>query len=137
MFHLFQLAPIKKVGFENVLTAISQPHNYILINTLPASSQQCLILHTLPIEKEEQTINEILNQYQNIPKPIIVYGKNACDDTVEKKYKQLISLGFTDTKMYVGGLFEWLLLQDVYGEDAFPTTARSRDLLIFRPDKID
>jgi hypothetical protein len=135
MFNLFQFAPVKKIGFEDVLIAISHPNQYILINTLPASTQHCLITHTIPIEKEETIINEMLNQYSTLPKTIIIYGKHACDETVEKKYKQLLSLGLTDTLMYVGGLFEWLLLQDVFGENAFPTEGRATDILAFRPDK--
>ena len=135
MFNLFQFAPVKKIGFEDVLTAISQPNQYILINTLPSATQHCLIQNTLAIEREEATINEMLNQYSTPPKTIIVYGRNACDETVEKKYKQLLSLGLTDTLMYVGGMFEWLLLQDVFGENAFPTSGRATDLLAFRPEK--
>ena len=38
-----------------------------------------------------------------------------------KKYDQLIGLGFVNVFIYPGGLFEWLLLQDIYGYDNFPT----------------
>jgi hypothetical protein len=37
--------------------------------------------------------------------------------------------------MYTGGLFEWMLLQDIYGDAEFPTTSRELDVLKFRPHK--
>ena len=54
---------------------------------------------------------------------IIIYGKNCNDEKIYIKYQQLISLGFYNVFIYVGGLFEWLLLQDIYGSDEFPTTS--------------
>jgi hypothetical protein len=44
-------------------------------------------------------------------------------------------LGFSDINVYVGGLFEWLLLQDIYGTDEFPTTRIEKDLLKFKGRK--
>jgi len=35
--------------------------------------------------------------------------------------------------MYTGGLFEWLLLQDIYGKTEFPTTTNIIDLLKYKP----
>ena len=35
--------------------------------------------------------------------------------------------------LYLGGLFEWLLLQDIYGFDDFPTTSRQLDILKYKP----
>lgn len=131
MLNLFQFTAIKKVGFEDVLYAISQPKKYILINTLPASNQECLIIGTTPISMEEEEINNMLNKYET--KSIIVYGKNGNDETAEKKCKQLLSLGFTDVYMYMGGLFEWLLLQDIYGSNNFMTSSKVTDILIYRP----
>ena len=64
---------------------------------------------------------------------IIVYGKNNTDDTAEKKYQQLIDLGFSNVYLYYGGLFEWLLLQDIYGETEFPTTKKVLDILKYKP----
>ena len=34
--------------------------------------------------------------------------------------------------IYPGGLFEWLLLQDIYGSEDFPTTIVERDHLKFK-----
>ena len=49
-----------------------------------------------------------------------------------KKYKQLISLGFSRVFIYSGGLFEWVLLQELYGENEFPTTGKVKDFLKYR-----
>jgi hypothetical protein len=38
--------------------------------------------------------------------------------------------------VYPGGLFEWLMLQDIYGQNDFPTTKKELDILRFKPPKI-
>ena len=63
---------------------------------------------------------------------IIVYGKNNSDPSSEKKAKQLVSLGFTNVFIYIGGMFEWLLLQDIYGNIEFPTTKKQLDILKYK-----
>ena len=60
---------------------------------------------------------------------------NNNDESVIKKYKQLVSLGFENTYIYLGGMFEWLLLQDIYGNDNFPTTSRELDIMKYKPVK--
>lgn len=121
----------KKVGFEDVLYAIQNPHVCYLINVLPSNEQSCLITGSMPYENEEKEINDLLknNKHDAI---IIIYGKNSCDNKVEEKYKQLFDLGFSQLYIYYGGLFEWLLLQDIYGND-FVTTTPNLDLLKYRP----
>jgi len=37
--------------------------------------------------------------------------------------------------IYSGGLFEWLLLQDIYGSDLFPTTNDKVDFLKYKGRK--
>jgi rhodanese-related sulfurtransferase len=126
---------IPKVGFEDVIHAQKHQESHIIINTLPQGEQDCLILHTLPMDQEEETINQLLENYDISAKRILVYGKHACDETAEKKCRQLQSLGFTEVYLYAGGLFEWILLQDVY-TDEFPTLGKvGKDLLRFRPKK--
>jgi hypothetical protein len=66
---------------------------------------------------------------------IVVYGKNAGDPNVEKKYQQLVSLGFSDIYIYSGGMFEWMLLQDIYGAREFPSTSKELDILKFRGER--
>jgi hypothetical protein len=85
---------------------------------------------------EEKTINDLLASYDLSSKNIIIYGKNTNDETLETKYKQLNSLGFSNVYMYMGGIFEWLLLQDIYGVEEFPTTTKVLDILKFRPNRI-
>lgn len=126
---------MKKVGFDDVLRAISLPEQYLIINTLTLSEQNCLIYGTLSADREEEIINEMLNSYSSPQKHIIVYGKNNCDESAEKKYKQLISLGISDVYVYVGGLFEWLLLQEVFGDNLFKTTSRVLDILKYQVAK--
>jgi hypothetical protein len=118
------------VNFEEVQKANK---DYLIINTMPSTDQDCLIKGTMAIAQEEAKINELLNRYDSAPLPkIIVYGRNSHDNTVDKKYKQLRGLGLTDVYVYSGGLFEWLLLQDIYGNDEFPTTKRVIDILRYK-----
>ena len=124
-----------KVGFEDILFILrnksqSKPHfstykdNHIfwLINTLPPNYQEYVIPHTIPCQMEEKLINDVLNDLSIQPTQyyIVLYGKHSTDDTVDKKYLQLINLGFTNVFIYYGGLFEWLLLQDIYSKEHFP-----------------
>jgi len=135
LYTWFQKKPARRIGFEDVKYAIAHHNSFLLINTLPVSEQKCLIKTTLDWNLEEQTLNEMLNQYYTSSRPIIVYGRNSADATVEKKYEQLMQLGFTEVSMYSGGLFEWMLLQDIYGDAEFPTTSRELDVLKYRPHK--
>lgn len=128
--------PQYKIGFEDVQYAIRHSATYIIINTLPADNQDCLITHTLPLDMEERIMNEMLQQYTYNEKQIIIYGKHSTDPTVETKYKQLKTLGFSRVFVYVGGLFEWVLLQDIYGIDEFPTTKRIVDILRYKPARL-
>ena len=125
---------INKISFEDIQIAIKNPELYLIINTLPLNEQNCLIIGTLDANIEEQTINKYLKENYNVR--IIIYGKNCNDETTEKKYKQLITMGFYNVHIYNGGLFEWLLLQDIYGNDIFPTTKKDLDILKFKPAKV-
>ena len=131
---LFQTS-YKKINFEDIQYAIQKPNEYIMINTLPISEQECLIKNTLPYDQEEKTINELLNNYDLNNKKIIIYGKNANDETADKKYSQLKTLGFSEIYLYSGGLFEWLLLQDIYGNVEFPTTKKILDILKYKASR--
>ena len=110
-------------------SAYKNQDKYLIINTLPQEEQDCLIKHTITIQSGEKIINDLLSNYGYTTKNIILYGRNATDITTEKKCKQLTSLGFSNVFIYVGGLFEWLLLQDIYGEDEFPTSKKILDIL--------
>ena len=125
-----------KIGFEDIKYSLEHPTNYIIINTLSITEQSCLIQNTISIYNEEIIINNLIDNYETKKIKIIIYGINSTDETVERKYKQLISLGFTNVYVYLGGLFEWVILQDIYGVDEFPTTQKVVDILKWKPSRI-
>ncbi len=125
---------MKKINYEDMQTVVKNPEIYLLINTLPSVSQDCLISTTVSIEQEEPTINKYMKENRNIR--IIIYGKNCNDDLVDKKYQQLLSLGFYNIFVYRGGMFEWLLLQDIYGTDLFQTNKKELDILKYKPHPV-
>ena len=129
---LFQPKPKRQlIGFEDMKIAIQKPSRYIIINTF---EQDVIIKNTVRDADEERIINEQLNNYKSPDLPIIVYGRNSCDVSVEQKQTQLATLGLNEIYIYAGGLFEWLLLQDVYSADEFPTTNQIPiDILRYRP----
>ena len=120
----------RKVNFEDVQYSMKNKNKFLLINTLDSSRQNILIKNTLPIDKEEELINKLIKSNQNVN--IIVYDENANAPNLMKKYNQLVGLGFYKCFYISGGLFEWLLLQDIYGYDNFPTTSQERDILKFK-----
>lgn len=122
---------MRKINFEDMQTATKNPEVYLIINTLSATEQQCLIKSTVSLEQEEAIINKYIKENKGIK--IIVYGKNSHDELVHKKYQQLASLGFQNVYAYMGGIFEWLLLQDIYGYEIFPTSKKELDLLRYKP----
>jgi len=135
----------RNINFEDMQFAINekdsqsqnQMHNYndhyqktLIINTLDAYQQHCLISGTLNIDLEVEMLNIYLKKNKDVR--IIIYGMNATDKTCITKYEQLMKLGFWNVYIYTGGLFEWLLLQDVYGNELFPTTSTKVDLLKYK-----
>lgn len=120
----------KNINFEDMQSAMNNNYDTIIINTLDIAKQKCLIEGTIQIEHETKIVNEQLEKNKSIR--IIVYGMNSNDETIVKKYDQLIGLGFTNVYIYLGGLFEWLLLQDIYGQNLFPTTSIEKDLLKYK-----
>jgi len=122
---------MQKINFEDIQTACKNPEIYLLINTLPESEQNCLIVNTVQAQKEEQIINHHMYSSKRIR--ILIYGRNSSDEKVYKKYDQLVKLGFSNVFIYLGGLFEWLMLQDIYGYDEFPTTIKQIDFLKYKP----
>jgi hypothetical protein len=125
----------KNGNFEDIQLAIKHTDKFLLINTLSISEQDCLIKSTLQYDLEEKTMNEFINNYDFNSKKIIIYGKNTDDENCDKKYTQITGLGFSEVYIYRGGLFEWLLLQDIYGFDEFPTTRKVLDILKYKPNK--
>ena len=124
---------VNKNNFEDMQKFINN-NNILIINTLTLDLQACLIKNTINAEKETEYINTLLKS--NLNKPIVIYGKNCNDDKVITKYKQLKELGFKNLSIYIGGLFEWVLLQDIYGDDLFPTTSKDLDILKYKPGSL-
>ena len=127
-------ASITKVNFEDVQNCIGD-NNSVIINVMSSHDQGCLIKNTMDIVDEVHLLNEYLERGdKNVT--IILYGKHTNDMKVYDKYNQLIQLGFTNVGIYIGGLFEWMLMQDIYGNENFPTTTSELDILKFKPPKV-
>ena len=91
-------------------------------------NEKVLILGTVVAEKESEKINKMISK-NDYEKDIIIYGRNCHEyENLLKKQKQLASLGFKNIFIYLGGMFEWLLLQDVYGSKEFPTEKKGEIL---------
>lgn len=133
---------INKVNFEDIQYFITVNNNakknteqlIYLINTLPENDQKCVIPYTVLANEEERLIESLTG---NRKIKIIIYGKNANDNKLEEKYKKLYNLGFLANQLYIymGGLFEWGLLQDIYGQEEFQTTTYEIDILKNKPSK--
>ena len=93
-----------KISFEDMQQRIGI-HNdlYVIINTMPNNMQNCLIPNTVESHNEEQVINNLLKH--NADKEIIIYGLNNNDESVIRKYKKLISLGFQNINISECGLW--------------------------------
>lgn len=124
---------IQKISYEDVQFVIKNQGS-VLINTLSEKEQECLLPNTVNINQEEEIINTLIKNGNKQVK-IIVYGKNSNDEKIYTKHSQLIGLGFYNVFIYTGGIFEWLLLQDIYGSNEFPTTKKEVDLLKYKPKK--
>ena len=128
---------VQKVNFEDIQQICQhktiQQNRVIMINTLSNNEQNCLINGTIEADKEEDIINSLV---KNTSVKFIIYGKNANDmkKTIEQ-YQKLLNFGFSEKQLFIypGGLFEWLLLQDIYGSELFPTTSIEIDHLKYKP----
>lgn len=127
--------PIKKISFEDIKYAICHKE-YLIINTMDSQSQSCLIFGTISLGEEEVLVNHLIEESTQGSVKIIIYGRNSIDTSVDRKADQLVALGFREIFIYSGGLFEWLLLQDIYGSSEFPTIGKCRDFLIYRGSRI-
>lgn len=125
---------MRKINFEDMKQAVRESDKYVIINTLPNDQQDCLICNTTSYQEEERIINTLMKKNKHIK--IIIYGKHCNDDKIYNKYNQMTALGFYQVFVYTGGLFEWLMLQDIFGMDEFPTTKRQLDFLKYRPHAV-
>jgi len=133
-----QVSLVPKVSYEDIQMIVYRnshvSNSSLLINTLPEKLQHCLIKTTVDFRVEEHVINNCLIKNPNIM--IIVYGKNSNDITILHKYEQLVKLGFTNVHIYTGGIFEWMLLYEIYGKELFKITKYEIDILRYRPKSV-
>jgi hypothetical protein len=101
---------------------------FILLNTLPVQEQNYLIKGTINAVLENDFINSLAKKDRG--KEIIIYGRDHLDMSVIEKYNKLKKIGFTKIYIYFGGLFEWSLLQEIYGVNNFQTDGNVTDPLI-------
>lgn len=107
-------------------------NDIILINTLPITRQDCLIKGTLKAFIEVEFMNKLLKTNKN--KEIVVYGIHHTDTSVIQKYNQLKKLGFTNVHIYFGGMYEWLLLQEVFDTINFQTDGNIKNIVDYKID---
>ena len=125
------VSSVYRCNFETIQEMIkANSRDIILINTLDRNNQSCLIQGTLSVGDEIKVIDESLRKRQK--KTIYIYGKNYNDETLYKKYEQLSKISQFECYIYLGGLFEWLLLQEIYGCLLFPTNGSEQDLLKYK-----
>lgn len=125
------MGSIERISFEDVQYCIR--HQILIINTLPDDKQGVLIRGTIPAAREVETINQLISKKEQTRTNILIYGENSSCEKLEKKANDLVKLGFARVYIYIGGLFEWMLLRDIYGEEEFPITRDELDILKFKP----
>jgi hypothetical protein len=118
---------VKYVNFHFVEDSIKS-EDAVIINTMSEELQNPLIWNTTRADDEEMVINSLIEKCK-FNHLILIYGKNSTDTSVEDKYKQLKQLNFKHVYIYRGGMFEWLLLQEIYGKTKFSTTSDEINLL--------
>lgn len=120
-------------NYEDIQRGLSIK-NGILIHTM--DDEAILISGTTSISNETPRINKLLDD-REYDTNVIIYGKNTDDyENLAKKRTQLLTLGFCNVWIYPGGLFEWVLLQDVFGKTQFPTTTPVNDIIKSRPKSV-
>jgi len=118
-------------NFEDVQKFVSE-RDHVILNVMDDTDQDTLISKTLSAVAEVDALNTLMDDGE-FDRKILVYGRNCGDvEKVLKKQKQLVALGFTEVYIYLGGLFEWVLLQDIYGMELFKTTRRVADILRYK-----
>ena len=130
---------IKKANFDDVIM-ISKcskdltKNNHILIHVMEKEDQDLLIKGTLLIDQEIEKMNSLLSSGKK-DATIVIYGKNTDDvSKVIGRYRQLCEMGFSNVHVYLGGLFEWLLLQEIYGNNEIQTNmVCKKNILYYKP----
>jgi len=123
---------INYIGYEHIQDFINVykfRKDMVLITTNPVSNDtgnggnggNVLIRGTIQsVEEEERIINQALDSGKMGEMILFIYGKNCSDTLPVRKAQQFIDLGFRNIYVYLGGIFEWALLADLYGVGEFP-----------------
>ena len=122
------LAKRRRRAAEYEITKHSKPNSKASARKLEDTENTQRLIE---IAKEEELLNTLMKTNKNMK--IIIYGLNSNDETIYTKYYHLQKCGFTRVYIYTGGLFEWLCLQDIYGDDSFATTQSELDILKYKP----
>jgi len=124
---------IKKVNFDDIIM-ISKDSKHFLIHVMEKEDEDLLIKGTLSINEEIEKMNSLLSS-EKMNVTIVIYGKNTDDvSKVIRRYRQLNEMGFSNVYVYLGGLFEWLLLQEIYGNDEIKTNnICKKNILDYKP----
>ena len=117
-------------NYHQLQLRIKNQNDIVLINTLPLNRQECLIKGTLKIFIEVEYMNKLLKTNKN--KEIVVYGIHHTDLSVITKYNQLKKLGFKNVYIYFGGMYEWLLLQEVFDTTNFQTDGYIKNIVDYK-----
>jgi hypothetical protein len=117
-------------NYHQLQDRMKNQNDIVLINTLPLTRQDCLIKGTLKALIEVEHMNKLLKTNKN--KEIIIYGLHHTDLSVIQKYNQLKKLGFKNVHIYFGGMYEWLLLQEVFDITNFQTDGYIKNIVEYK-----
>lgn len=107
------------LNFDDMKLAVDR--GYIICHIMDETDETILIKNTLSVKDEIKKINDLIKQ-SKFDETIVLYGRNYTDlEKIVQRFQHLISFGFTRVFIYVGGLYEWVLMQNLYGDKLFPT----------------
>ncbi len=107
------------LNFDDMKIAVER--GYIICHIMDEIDGTILIKNTLSVKDEIKKINDLIKQ-SKFDETIVLYGRNYTDlELIVQRFQHLISFGFTRVFIYVGGLYEWILMQNLYGDKLFPT----------------
>jgi len=127
---------IKNANFDDIIMISNDPSKnaHILIHVMDKEDEELLIKGTLLINEEIERVNSLLT-YGKMDVTIVIYGKNTDDfSKVIGKCRKLCNMWFCNIYAYLGGLFEWLLLQEIYGNEEIKTNIIcKKNILDYKP----
>lgn len=108
---------LQSVG-PNAITNPGPDAPLLLLASPSIDYQPWRIRGTLTVDREEQRINRIVSADSAHPDRnsfIVCYGLNSTDDSPVAQARKLARHGL-EASVYRGGLFEWSLLRDAFGD---------------------